>query len=234
MESSDDTRERSATDERSDDTEGRSDDTEGRSDGAAEYSGPDVPAPLGERLQTAFRLDERPRTFADWVGAMARVVERDGLTLDLDTLCTTDRSPHRAAFDGETRYFRCVLDAMIVPFLFDDVDTVAVRTAGPLSGDAVEIVVDGRAVGVGVKGRAVEVEPPGALTSFGVADDVSEPGPDEMGPSLAYGRVCPYVRAFPSPGEYETWAGTVDAVTVPVPVEDALELARALGSVGDG
>jgi len=191
----------------------------------AEYSGPAVPVSLGERLQTAFRLDERPRTFGDWVDAMTHVAERDGLTLDVDVLCTTDRSLHRAKFDGETHHFQCVLDAVIVPFLVDGVDTVLVRTEGPVSGDRVEIPV---------RRGTVETEPPGAVTSFGVATDVTGQDPDGLGPAIAYQQVCPYVKAFPTLEEYETWAGTVDAVSIPVSIEDTLEFARALGNVGNG
>lgn len=187
-----------------------------------EYRGPDIPRPLGERLETAFGLADRPETFGDWVDAMAAVTDRDGIDVGPDTLCTTDRSPHRARFDGETQHYRCALDTMIVPFIADDVDVVEVRTESPASGAVVEFTVTP---------AGVDADPAGAVVSFGVAAEVDPPDPGVPGSVLAYEQVCPYGHAFPSRDEYEAWAEAVDAVTMATPIEDALELARALGTV---
>lgn len=190
------------------------------------YRGPTIPAALGERLRTLLDLEARPETFGDWVDAMARVVAREGLDVDLDALCTTDDSPHRARFDGRVQHYRCVQDAFVVPFLAPDVDRVEIETASPVGGAPI-------AIAVGPDG--VDVEPPTVVLSFGVAAD---PDPtDDASPALAYGQVCPYGHAFRSAAEYETWADRVDAVTMPVSVPDGLafarELARAVGAEDD-
>lgn len=194
-------------------------------DDGTEYRGPDIPAPLGEQLAVALGLAERPLAFGDYVDAMAWLVDRDGLDVDLNALCTTDASPHRARFDGKTRHYHCTLDAVIVPFLADDVGTVRVETACPVSGDRVRFTVTE---------WLVDAEPPGAVLSFGVAADVDEPPGDGHSPALAYRRVCPYGKAFASREEYDTWAAGTDAITMPISMADGLELARALGEIARG
>lgn len=190
-------------------------------DGSA-YRGPAIPRPLGEGLRVALDLEQRPRTFGEYVDEMASLVERDGLEVDLDTLCTTDDSPHRATFRGETQHYHCTLDALIVPFLADDVDRVDIETASPVSGDPITYTV---------ADAAIEVEPTEAVLSFGVGTDVEGPSPDARSPALAYRRVCPYGKAFASREEYEQWAEATDAHTMPMTLEDALALAEALGQV---
>lgn len=190
-------------------------------DGSA-YRGPDIPQPLGAGLQVALDLEQRPRTFGEYVDEMASLIERDGLDVDLDTLCTTDESPHRATFRGETQHYHCTLDAVIVPFLADDVDRVDIETVSPVSGHPITYTVTD---------SAIEAEPAGAVLSFGVGADLEAPSPDERSPALAYRRVCPYGKAFASREEYERWAEATDAHTMPLTLEDALALAAALGDV---
>lgn len=192
--------------------------------GKTEYRGPELPAPLGDRLQLALGLDERPEAFGDWVDAVARLADRADIEVDLDMLCTTDDSPHRAAFDGRTQHYQCAFDPFIVPFLADDVDAVEIETVAPDTGAPVSLTVtpDG-----------VDVEPSGTVVSFGVAADVEGPPSDGASPVLAYERFCPYGHAFPDREEYEAWAADVDAVTTAIGVPDALELARAFGAAAD-
>lgn len=186
------------------------------------YPGPTIPRPLGEGLRVALDLEQRPRAFGEYVEAMAALVERDGLEVDLDTLCTTDESPHQATFRGETQHYHCTLDAVIVPFLDDAVERVVVETVSPVSGDAITYTVTD---------SSIEAEPTEAVLSFGVGADVEAPPPDARSPALAYRRVCPYGKAFISRAEYERWAGGIDAHTMPLSFEDALALAEALGEV---
>lgn len=190
------------------------------SEEATEYRGPDIPAELGERLAIALDLDERPGTLGDWADAMARIVEREDIDAGPEVLCTTEESPHRARFGGETQHYLCVQDAFIVPYLVDDVDTVEVTTESPVSGEVIEI---------GVTDDGLDVEPAAAVMSFGVEADVTEPTADAESPAIAYGKICPYGHAFRDREEYEEWAATVDAVTMVAPMADALHLARAIG-----
>lgn len=192
--------------------------------GRTEYRGPDLSAALGDRLQLALGLDERPEAFGDWIDAVAALADRADVELDLDALCTTDDSPHRATFDGRTQHYRCAFDPFVVPFLADGVDEVEIETTAPDTGAPVSLTVatDG-----------VDVEPSDAVISFGVAADVEGPPADGASPLLAYERFCPYGHAFPDRDEYEAWAADVDAVTTAIAVPDALELARALGAAAD-
>lgn len=180
-----------------------------------------IPADLGEGLQTALGLDVRPRTLTGWGEAMRDIVDREDIDVGVQSLCTTDQSPHEARFDGTTQHFVCVQDAFIVPYVTSDVDTVEITTESPVSGERIEITVtDDR----------VETEPSEAVMSMGVAADVSEPSTDADSPEVAYGKICPYGHAFQNRSEYEQWADTVDAVTMVAPLEDALQLARAIGN----
>lgn len=191
-------------------------------DDSPEYRGPDIPSPLGEQLRVALGLDTRPRTFGNYVDAMASLVDRAGLDVDLDTLCTTDASPHRATFRGETQHYHCTLDALIVPFLADDVEQVDIRTVSPVSGDTITFTVTE---------STIDPDPPDAVLSFGVAADVEAPPTDSRSPALAYRRICPYGKAFGSRAEYEQWADETEAYTMAITTEDSFELARALGRV---
>lgn len=188
-----------------------------------EYRGPDIPSDLGEQLQVALGLHERPGTFGDWVEELAAITARDDVEVGLEALCTTDESPHRARFDGRAQHYQCVQDAFVVPFLARDVETVEIETESP---------VDGEPIGFTVTDDGIDVEPSGVVMSFGVAADAERPADDLPSPVLAYGRVCPYGNAFASQDEYERWANQVDALTMAVSPSDTLEFARAVGELG--
>lgn len=193
-----------------------------RSTTETEYRGPDIPTPLGDQLQLALGLDERPETFGDWVDALAFLADRDDIDVGLDMLCTTDDSPHKATFDGRTQHYQCFQDPIIVPFLADGVDTVTIETESPVSGEPIELRVTE---------TEIEATPSGVVTSFGVADDVEAPAEDVPSPILAYGRFCPYGNVFLSDDEYETWTSEVNAITMSTDLADTLELAQAIGKV---
>lgn len=184
------------------------------------YRGPEIPAELGDQLQHVLGLDERPATFGDWVDALAFVADRDGIDVDPDVLCTVEESPHRAHFDGRTHHYRCVLDPIVVPFIADGVDTVDIETRSPVNGEPIDIRVTE---------TGIESTPPDAVMSVGVAEDAEPPAEDRPSPILAYSQCCPYVNAFRSLEEYETWAAEVDAITMGTPLEAGLELAGAIG-----
>ena len=181
----------------------------------------DIPVAVGERLQTALRLNERPRTLTEWGEAMGDIVSREDINVGLNALCTTDQSPHRARFDGTTQHFVCVQDAFIVPYIVSDVETVEITTESPVSGERIEVTVTD---------NEVTTDPTEAVMSVGVAADISEPATDDDSPEIAYGKICPYGHAFLNREEYEQWADTVDAVTMVAPLEDAFQLARAIGN----
>lgn len=186
------------------------------------YRGPTIPESLGAGLRVALDLDQRPRNFGEYVDAMASIIEREGLDVDLATLCTTDESPHRATFRGRTQCYHCTLDALIVPFLAEDVGRVEIETESPLRGEEITFAVTE---------STIESDPPEAVLSFGIGTDVEPPHPEAESPALAYRRVCPYGKAFVSEAEYERWTEQTDAHTMMLTMEDGLALARALASV---
>jgi len=181
----------------------------------------DIDPAVSNALQNALHLPEQPQTLREWGEAMGELVSRSDIDGGLETLCTTEQSPHRAAFDGQVEHFVCVQDAFIVPFLANDVDTVDITTESPLRGERIEVTLTD---------ETAEITPAGAVMSFGVSDDVTDPPADLDSPELAYGKVCPYGHAFPDQAAYEEWAETVDAVTMSAPLANALELGRAIGN----
>lgn len=186
------------------------------------YRGPAIPEPLGEQIQRVLGLDERPSVFSDWVEALARIAERDGIELNTEALCTTKNSPHRARFDGESTNYQCVQDPIVLPFLTDDIDTVEIETRSPVSETPIELTVTE---------SGIESRPDDAVFSFGVDASVDEPPENGVNPAFAYELFCPYGHAFPSRGEYEEWAEEVDAITMATSMRDAFEWARALGGI---
>ncbi|MFB6299218.1 MAG: organomercurial lyase [Halobacteriales archaeon] len=186
------------------------------------YRGPEIPTRLGEQLQLALGLDDRPAVFGDWVEALAAIADRDDIEMGPSTLCTVDDSPHKATFNGQVQYYQCVQDPIILPFLAEDIDTVEIETESPVSGDPIELTVTD---------TEITAEPDSVVMSFGVAEDVEGPPDDLPSPILAYSRFCPYGHPFPSRDEYDSWAAEVDAVTMATSMEDTFELARALGRI---
>lgn len=192
------------------------------SDPESEYRGPDIPNSLGEQLELALGLDTRPQTFSDWVDALARIADRNDIDVDRDMLCTTEASPHKARFDGETEYYRCVLDPIVVPFLAEEVDTVEIETESPVNEEIIEL---------SVTETGVDASPPDAVFSFGVDAAVEGPPDDGVSPIFAYGIFCPYGNAFASDDEYREWADGVAAITMVTDMDAVLEWARAIGRV---
>lgn len=93
-----------------------------------------------EQLQTAFGLPQSPTTLEEWVTITSAVADELGLTVSMDTLCTTEHSRHQATIDGDTHHFHCVLDALVVPFLCETDEPVQIRSESPVFGTIVESV----------------------------------------------------------------------------------------------
>ena len=183
----------------------------------------EIPPTVADQLQTAFALPRPPATLGDWVTITSAVVEDVGLTVGMETLCTTKISPHEAIINGEPLYFHCVLDALVVPFLREADDPVTIRSESPASGTVVDIQAGQ---------DSLTVEPPDAVMSFGVAADVEAPDTDDVDQSLGYEWFCPYTNAFPSDAEYEEWASKTDAVTMAIPIDVAHQLASDISDTG--
>lgn len=178
----------------------------------------ELPRPVAERFRRAFGMDDAPATFGVWADATARTLDRAGFTLDVDAMCLTEESPHKIHVDGDQYHVRCVLDTLLVPFLFETL-TVEVCTRSPVSGTDVEVTVTH---------EDILVVPDSAVMSFGIAADTpplsERGGPLAAGPEL----FCPYIVAFADEREYERWDETADAVTTPLTLSEGYGLAGLL------
>ena len=175
-----------------------------------------IPPAVADPLQTAFALRKTPTTLGEWVTITSAVAGDVGLTVGMETLCTTKTSRHQATIDDETRYFHCVLDALIVPFLRDTDDSVTIRSESSISDTVVEIEAGQ---------DLLPVDPPDAVMSFGVATDVDVPDAKDVDLSFGYEWFCPYSNAFPTEAEYKEWASQTDAVTMAISLDVAHQLA---------
>lgn len=177
--------------------------------------------PLPADLQVAlgrFLGTEPVATLRLWTQLLREHVG-DGAITQEDLCLTASETPHMGVMDGQTYYFACFYDAIILAAIADK--PVDIRTESPQG-----IEITARAQGTSV----LEVDPSEAVFSFGIDRHVDPP--DETGPSIAvgYDSICPYVKAFQTPESYLDWATTVPAPTVVLPLAGATELAASLGS----
>lgn len=182
----------------------------------------ELPRDVAEQFRVALGLAAAPATLDDWVDATASRLQDAGVSVGFEELCLTESSRHEARVGDEVRYFACVLDALLLPFVLDEPARVDVRSRSPVSDAVVEATV--------TRG-GVSVDPEGAVASLGVAADVDPAA--ERGDPLAYGRAafCPYVNAFPDADEYEAWdEATPAAVTTSLPLSDGFAIAGALAA----
>lgn len=186
----------------------------------SEYRGTDIPPPVGTQLGAALGLDETPATLGEWVDALLARVDAAGMTLGMDELCTAELSRHVARLGETTHYFHCVLDAIVVPFVVDEVDRITIHSGSPLTGTVVELHVTA---------DEITATAEDAVISLGATTDVDDPATEDFSPQVAQERFCPYANAFPSQTEYEQWATETSAETMAIPIEDAHKLAQAIG-----
>jgi hypothetical protein len=145
-------------------------------------------------------------------------VERAGDAFGLDTLCTTDESPHVLQTAADEQAYQCVIDPLVVPFVADEPGTV--RSACPVTGDSVVVAIDGD----GVHARLET-----AFFSIGIAENALEGvGDPPHPPAATYGAFCPYANAFASKEADEEWASSTAAVTARVPLEYGVTLVGTL------
>jgi hypothetical protein len=175
----------------------------------------DLPGELQAALGEFLGVD-RVGTLAEWAVEVRR--RTAGRAIDVDDLChATGETEHWGRVDGETHYFQCFYDAVVLAALADG--RVDVRTVSP-GGTVVEATARGTA--------ELSVAPVDAVFSFGIADSADVPAGDDPTAADVYAAVCPYVRAFPDAAAYVEWAETVPAATVAMPLDGATELAEAL------
>ncbi len=182
-----------------------------------------LPSALSEQFQVSLGFDEPPATLADWADATADLLDDEYVPERPEDLCLTESSRHEARLDGETLYFQCFFDTLLVPFVVDGTPEVQVRSRSPVT----DTVVTGT-----VTRDEVAVEPDGAVMSFGAATDVVSAAYLDVPATLAYRRFCPFIEAFPDESAYERWAETTKGgVTMPLSLAEGFALARRLVGV---
>jgi hypothetical protein len=180
----------------------------------------DLPSDVSAGFQTVLGLSEPPETLGEWADETRRVLDDHDFEFGVEHLCLTEESRHEAHVSGETRYFRCVLDALLLPFLVEE-RSVRVRSRGPLSDTVVTM---------DVTADDVTTDPETAVVSFGLDAGLDqEASPEAVTAEFGYAAFCPYVNAFPTREAYEEWdERTATAATTALTPTEALAAAAAI------
>lgn len=188
--------------------------------------GIDLPSETAEGLQAVAGLEAPPDTFHEWAVAVYDGLAAAEVSLAVEDLYLAGPSRHAVHCGRRVEHVPCVQDALIAAVLADD-DPVSVRSESPVEGIVVELtVVDG----------TIEVEPAGAVMSFGVSTDLPTIGGADEPPLAWFGEAdsplralsCDYINAFPTSAALERWADDQARVAVvELTFEQGLALARA-------
>jgi Alkylmercury lyase len=174
-----------------------------------------IPPELAHRLQQVFHLGAVPRLLGDLTlsGSVNLGPFTDGIAARLVSAIPTR---HRARIGGESLYTHCVMDAFMLPVLRNE--PVEIDSLDPETGERVRVHVTPEGY---LENHTTLSE---VIVSFGVAreDDGS-----------VYSAVCPFINLFSSRINYEGWRQAhPEAVTMAIPLVDAVALARAWTKAG--
>lgn len=180
------------------------------------YQNVTIPDELAHRLRQVFRLSKLPHTLDD----LAAFTQADlgpfteGVAAKL---ISTAPTRHQVRMDEETFYTHCVMDAFILPALRDR--PAEIISSDPETGDQVRLRITSEGF---VEDCAALAE---ATISFGVARE---------GAGSVYTVACPFINIFALRANYEKWTHAhPEALTLAMPLEDAVALARAWIGAGN-
>lgn len=184
----------------------------------------ELPTDFAEHAAAVTDLDAPPATLEEWWTAVVEQYSTNDLTVGLTHLYSESPTRHEVHVNGRIRYTYCVLDALQAA-VFEEQDTVTVRSIDPVAATPVTITVSN---------DAVEVSPEGALICFGSSLDVEDV--KAVGSLAAWSvqednteiqaSVCQYTNAFESEATYEQWASVTDSVSAPLPPANVVPLLR--------
>lgn len=189
------------------------------SDGNA-YRDRPVPEAIGDAVLALAGEGGRPETLGD----LLSLSETDVFSpdpLDEEALLVTDDSRHRVRLGDRTVHTYCVLDALVLAFLQDE--PVEIETRPPGSSETIAFTASPEGLAGVDEAMVVSF---GFSTELPTEPTAYEGQPPEEVQDTIHELGCPKINLFEDREAYEAWAEGADAVTMPVPVAEALALAR--------
>lgn len=180
------------------------------------YQNVTIPEELAHRLRQVFHLSKLPHALDDLVACTEADLGpfTEGIAAKLISATPTR---HQVRIGCETFHTHCVMDAFILPALRDQ--PAEICSSDSETGEHVRVRVTSEGV---VEDSAALSE---ATVSFGVARE---------GAGSVYAVACPFINLFASRANYEKWAQAhPEALTIAIPLEDAVALARAWIGAGN-
>lgn len=184
------------------------------------YTDREVPEQIGEALVALGGGDHAPETLGGFLSLADSDVFSPG-ELEAEEMLVTDDSRHVVRLAGRTVHTYCILDALVLAFLEDEPIDVETRPPGAEETIAFTASPEGLA---GV--------PKDGVVSFGFSTklETDRAAYEDAAPTEVQATIhelgCPRINLFEDLQAYEDWAEDADAVTMPLPLPEALALAR--------